>query len=225
MRRCGRPIKTARHDDKHNCHRPHLAALVNAHSAQVAASTSARRAVARPRGLSRAIAGNGCGGGHGGPAVGTSGLPRTPPAAASDPRPQPGALAGCSLVHAVSHVPLIVLAPIYHADGSTLIVLPLFVAAGSYFGDLRLPSDSGWPAAIAHAVHNAAWGTHGHRDASANRYCPRRSTVAKSPLEVTPSLVKTLCRWYSTVRLLRNSFAAMSGLLTPTLAKRAICNS
>jgi membrane protease YdiL (CAAX protease family) len=73
------------------------------------------------------------------------------------------ALAAAALMHAVWHVPLIVLTPIYHADGNLLIVLPLFVAtivaAGFYFGDLRLTTDSVWPAAIAHAVHNAAWGT------------------------------------------------------------------
>ena len=42
-----------------------------------------------------------------------------------------------------------------------------------------------------------------------------RSTVVSSALEVTPSLVNTLWRWYSTVRRLRNSLAAMSGLLAP----------
>ena len=40
--------------------------------------------------------------------------------------------------------------------------------------------------------------------------------------ELMASLVKTLCRWYSTVRGLMNSWAAMSGLDRPSLASRAI---
>ena len=52
-----------------------------------------------------------------------------------------------------------------------------------------------------------------------------RSTVVSSALDVTPSLVNTLCRWYSTVRRLRNSFAAMSGLLSPPLANSAMRTS
>jgi hypothetical protein len=43
-----------------------------------------------------------------------------------------------------------------------LIVLPLFVgtvvAASFVFGYLRIYAGSVWPASIAHAVHNAAWG-------------------------------------------------------------------
>ncbi len=39
------------------------------------------------------------------------------------------------------------------------------------------------------------------------------------------SLVKILCRWYSTVRGLRKSWAAISGLDPPSLASRAICDS
>jgi hypothetical protein len=36
-----------------------------------------------------------------------------------------------------------------------------------------------------------------------------------------PSLVKTLARWYSTVRGLRNSWAAISGFDMPSRAKPA----
>ena len=72
------------------------------------------------------------------------------------------ALAVTGLVHAAWHLPLIFLTPLYHSDGSMLIVLPLFVgtivAAGFFCGDLRLATGSVWPASIAHAVHNVAWG-------------------------------------------------------------------
>jgi membrane protease YdiL (CAAX protease family) len=60
-------------------------------------------------------------------------------------------------------MPLIFLTPLYHTAGNRLIVLPLFVgtivAASFFFGYLRIYSGSVWPASIAHAVHNAAWGT------------------------------------------------------------------
>ena len=72
------------------------------------------------------------------------------------------ALAITGLVHAGWHLPLILLTPLYHADGNLLIILPLFVgtivAAGFVYGDLRLATGSIWPASIAHGVHNAAWG-------------------------------------------------------------------
>ena len=73
------------------------------------------------------------------------------------------ALVIVGLVHAAWHMPLIFLTPLYHTAGNRLIVLPLFVgtivAAGFFFGYLRIYSGSVWPASIAHAVHNAAWGT------------------------------------------------------------------
>jgi membrane protease YdiL (CAAX protease family) len=66
------------------------------------------------------------------------------------------------LVWATWHMPLIFLTPLYHATGNKLIVLPLFyatvVAASFIFGYLRIYTGSVWPASIAHAVHNAAWG-------------------------------------------------------------------
>jgi membrane protease YdiL (CAAX protease family) len=67
------------------------------------------------------------------------------------------------LVHAAWHMPLIFLTPLYHTAGSRLIVVSLFVgtivAASFVFGYLRIYTGSVWPASIAHAVHNAAWGT------------------------------------------------------------------
>lgn len=61
------------------------------------------------------------------------------------------------------HLPLIVLTPLYHPDGDRWVVLPLLattLVAGSFaFGYLRLRTGSVWPPAIAHSVHNVAWGT------------------------------------------------------------------
>src|SRR5687768_2354700 len=66
------------------------------------------------------------------------------------------------LVWATWHMPLILLTPFYHAAGNKLIILPLFygtiVAASFFFGYMRIYTGSIWPASIAHAVHNAAWG-------------------------------------------------------------------
>jgi membrane protease YdiL (CAAX protease family) len=71
------------------------------------------------------------------------------------------ALVTVGLVHAVWHMPLILLTPIYHSDGNMLVVLPLFtgtvIAASFVFGYLRLGTGSVWPAVVGHAVHNAAW--------------------------------------------------------------------
>ena len=71
------------------------------------------------------------------------------------------------LVFATWHLPLIFLAPAA-ADfptGNLLLFFPLFygtfVAASFFFGYLRIYTGSTWPASIAHAVHNAAWGVLG----------------------------------------------------------------
>jgi uncharacterized protein len=70
------------------------------------------------------------------------------------------ALAITGLMHAVWHLPLILLTTLYHPDGNLLIILPLFfgtiVAAGFVYGDLRIATGSIWPAAMAHGVHNAS---------------------------------------------------------------------
>jgi uncharacterized protein len=69
------------------------------------------------------------------------------------------------LVWATWHMPIYYfLAPLFPV-GNVFIFLPLFfgsiVAASFIFGYLRIYSGSVWPASIAHAVHNAAWGTLG----------------------------------------------------------------
>ncbi len=61
-------------------------------------------------------------------------------------------------------MPLIYLTPVFPV-GNKLISLPLFygtvVAASFFYGYLRIYTGSVWPASIAHAVHNAAWGALG----------------------------------------------------------------
>ena len=68
------------------------------------------------------------------------------------------------LVWATWHMPLILLTPVFPV-GNKLISLPLFyatiVAASFFYGYLRIYTGSTWPASIAHAVHNAAWGVPG----------------------------------------------------------------
>jgi uncharacterized protein len=74
------------------------------------------------------------------------------------------ALALSGLVWATWHMPLILLTPVFPV-GNKLISLPLFyaaiVAASFFYGYLRIYTGSVWPASIAHAVHNAAWGALG----------------------------------------------------------------
>jgi membrane protease YdiL (CAAX protease family) len=74
------------------------------------------------------------------------------------------ALLVVGLVWASWHMPLILLTPVFPV-GNKLISLPLFyatiVAASFFYGYLRIYTGSVWPASIAHAVHNAAWGALG----------------------------------------------------------------
>ena len=74
------------------------------------------------------------------------------------------ALALSGLVFATWHMPLILLTPVFPV-GNKLISLPLFygtvVAASFVYGYLRLNTGGVWPASLAHAVHNAAWGVLG----------------------------------------------------------------
>jgi CAAX protease family protein len=74
------------------------------------------------------------------------------------------ALALSGLVFATWHMPLILLTPVFPV-GNKVISLPLFygtvVAASFVYGYLRLYTGSVWPASLAHAVHNAAWGALG----------------------------------------------------------------
>ena len=71
------------------------------------------------------------------------------------------ALLMTGLVWATWHMPLLFLTSLIPV-GNKVIGVPLFyaaVVAGSFFyGYLRIVSGSLWPASIAHAVHNSAWG-------------------------------------------------------------------
>jgi uncharacterized protein len=71
------------------------------------------------------------------------------------------ALLVSGLVWATWHMPLLFLTPLIPV-GNKVIGMPLFyaaVVAGSFFyGYLRMISGSLWPASIAHAMHNSAWG-------------------------------------------------------------------
>lgn len=80
------------------------------------------------------------------------------------PTGRSSALLLSGLVWATWHMPLILLTPVFPV-GNKLISLPLFyaaiVAASFFYGYLRIYAGSLWPASIAHAVHNAAWGALG----------------------------------------------------------------
>ncbi|HSK34137.1 MAG TPA: CPBP family intramembrane glutamic endopeptidase [Propionicimonas sp.] len=73
------------------------------------------------------------------------------------------ALVLSGLLHGVWHLPVILLTSLYLADGSPLVVVPMFLACvtagGVFMGWLRLRTDSVWPAVIAHSAHNVsvAW--------------------------------------------------------------------
>jgi membrane protease YdiL (CAAX protease family) len=71
------------------------------------------------------------------------------------------AMACSGFLHALWHLPLILLTSNYHAEGNRLVVLPLFVLcltlSGFLLGYLRLTTDSVWPASLAHSAHNGFW--------------------------------------------------------------------
>jgi uncharacterized protein len=67
------------------------------------------------------------------------------------------------LLHAIWHLPILLLTPYYHDAGNLLIVVPLFLAtltlAGVFYGYLRLTTESVWPATLAHGAFNSFWST------------------------------------------------------------------
>lgn len=64
-------------------------------------------------------------------------------------------------IHGCWHIPLIMFTTQYHAEGNPWLVIPLFLATltivGVVIGYVRMTTDSVWPAALIHTVHNAAW--------------------------------------------------------------------
>ena len=77
-------------------------------------------------------------------------------------------------LHGLWHLPIVLLTPLYHADGNLLIVLPLMLTGstvlGVILGYLRLATGSVLPAAIMHSSINVFWAL------------LRMSTVAAPPL-------------------------------------------
>src|ERR687898_1390118 len=73
------------------------------------------------------------------------------------------ALLVVGLVWATWHMPLYYFVAKFFPVGNVLLFVPLFygtiVAASFFFGYLRIYTGSTWPASIAHAAHNAAWGS------------------------------------------------------------------
>lgn len=69
-------------------------------------------------------------------------------------------LSGC--LHGCWYLPLMLLTPYYHGDGSRWLIIPRFLltltAAGVFYGYLRLTSHSLWPVAVAHGAFNTLWG-------------------------------------------------------------------
>jgi CAAX protease family protein len=69
------------------------------------------------------------------------------------------------LVWATWHMPLYYFMAKLFPVGNVLFFLPLFygtiIAASFFFGYMRIYTGSTWPASIAHAVHNSAWGVLG----------------------------------------------------------------
>jgi membrane protease YdiL (CAAX protease family) len=68
------------------------------------------------------------------------------------------AMALSGLLHGLWHLPVILLTPLYHADGSRWIVVPEFLLlltlAGFVYGYLRLVTGSLWPVVLLHASFN-----------------------------------------------------------------------
>jgi membrane protease YdiL (CAAX protease family) len=65
------------------------------------------------------------------------------------------------LLHGIWHLPMILLTPFYHAEGSRFLVIPLFLltltVGGVMYGYLRLRTNSIWPVVLFHAVWNTVW--------------------------------------------------------------------
>ena len=68
-------------------------------------------------------------------------------------------------LHGAWHLPIILLTPFYHPNGSPWIVVPEFMAvltmAGVFYGYLRHVTRSVWPVVLAHASFNEAMGRFG----------------------------------------------------------------
>ena len=88
------------------------------------------------------------------------------------------------LVWATWHMPLIFLTSLIPL-GNKVISVPLFyaavVAASFFYGYLRIASGSLWPASIAHAAHNSAWGLDGGLHRHLLTPCWSTATFSETP--------------------------------------------
>jgi uncharacterized protein len=130
------------------------------------------------------------------------------------------ALLVVGLVWATWHMPLILLTPVFPV-GNKLISLPLFygtvVAASFFYGYLRIYTGSTWPASIAHAVHNAAWGVLGAFTATSYAVLVNKYLVGDYGLLI---LVGAVIGAVLVGRLLRRSMdrAQEAGAIAPEVA-------
>ncbi len=110
------------------------------------------------------------------------------------------------LMHAVFHLPIILLTGLYHAGGNTLVVVPLFLLSvtlvGMFLGYLRLSTGSVWPAVLGHSAHNSIW--------AAFAACSAGSTPLASEYLAGESGILVIL-----------GYAALGGWLMFTLTRRA----
>jgi membrane protease YdiL (CAAX protease family) len=110
------------------------------------------------------------------------------------------------LMHAVFHLPIILLTGLYHAGGNTLVVVPLFLLSvtlvGMFLGYLRLSTGSVWPAVLGHSAHNSIW--------AAFAACSAGSTPLASEYLAGESGILVIL-----------GYAALGGWLMCTLTRRA----
>jgi membrane protease YdiL (CAAX protease family) len=64
-------------------------------------------------------------------------------------------------LHALFHLPIILLTTLYHPGANKLVLVPLFVLSvtlvGTFLGYLRLSTGSVWPAVLGHSAHHSIW--------------------------------------------------------------------
>ncbi len=109
------------------------------------------------------------------------------------------------LMHAVFHLPIILLTGLYHSGANKVLLIPLFVLSltvvGMFLGYLRLRSGSVWPAVLGHSAHNSTW-------AALAAFSAGSSPLASEYLAGESGVLVIL------------GYAALGGLLMYTLTRR-----